>query len=106
MSETTIYPITGLSFTPNKVIVSAYYINQRGYKRTSFQISSNTNDMYDVYGQSTYGMFGNKGEGFNDSMAIQRTESDIFQNGFNVRLDDVSSSSNSVVTLRYWAFEQ
>ncbi|NFA98544.1 hypothetical protein EXM52_16055 [Clostridium botulinum] len=96
-------PITGLSFTPSKVIVNTYYVNTRGYKQASYQITSNTSDMYNNYGRSIYGIFGYRGEGNPGQFSHDTTGTNIFGNGFNIILDDIYDSYD--VVLRYWAFE-
>ncbi|WP_434292003.1 hypothetical protein [Clostridium botulinum] len=96
-------PITGLSFTPSKVIVNTYYVNTRGYKQASYQITSNTSDMYNNYGRSIYGIFGYRGEGNPGQFSHDTTGTNIFGNGFNIILNDIYDSYD--VVLRYWAFE-
>ncbi|WP_460284972.1 hypothetical protein [Clostridium botulinum] len=105
MSETDIYTITGLSFTPSKVIVSAYFMYVRGYKFASYQMSSNTDDLYDQYGRPIFGIYSYGGEGIPAGLSRDYKSSRIFDNGFNIIIGDVSSSYDGVVELTYWALE-
>ncbi|MCR1166709.1 hypothetical protein NE169_15340 [Clostridium botulinum] len=90
-----IMSITGLSFTPSKVIVSCYEYSNSPYTDSLNLIISNIADIYNMYGSFT----DNSGDEITSHG--EKIKSKIITGGFNVYLPKIGNGGN----LKYWAYE-
>ncbi|WP_061343255.1 hypothetical protein [Clostridium botulinum] len=90
-----IMSITGLSFTPSKVIVSCYEYSNSPYTDSLNLIISNIADIYNMYGSFT----DNSGDEITSHG--EKIKSKIITGGFNVYIPKIGNGGN----LKYWAYE-
>ncbi|EDT84649.1 hypothetical protein [Clostridium botulinum] len=90
-----IMSVTGLSFTPSKVIVSCYKYSGSPYTDSLNLIISNIADIYNMYGSFT------DHSGDEITSHGEKIKSRIITRGFNVYLPKIGDGGN----LKYWAYE-
>ncbi|NFM30687.1 phage tail protein [Clostridium botulinum] len=90
-----IMSVTGLSFTPSKVIVSCYKYSGSPYTDSLNLIISNIADIYNMYGSFT------DHSGDEITSHGEKIKSRIITRGFNVYLPKIGYGGN----LKYWAYE-